>query len=86
MKQLFSGDLEITGVGLLQERDSATDLEEAEAVLGPLVLGWVIWGSVGEMATEVWKCIWPGSLIVRAGQMRGKRLMIVSHCLESSVV
>lgn len=42
VEQLFSGYLEISGMGQLQEHDSATEVEETAAVLGPLVLGWGI--------------------------------------------
>lgn len=86
VKQLFLEYPEISGVGQVQERDPATGLEETEAAPGLSVLGWVIWGSAAEMETEVWTCIWPESSVGKAGQRRGKLLMIVSRCLESSVV
>lgn len=80
MERLFLGYLEISGVLKQQERDPESDSEETEDAPGLSVLGWL------EMETEVWTCSGSGSSAGKAGQTRGKLLMRVSHCLESSVV
>lgn len=84
--QVFSGYLEITGMGLLRKYDSASGLAEAKDVLVFLVAGWAIWGNGWEMETEVQKRISSESSVEKAEQTSGKLPMIVSHCSEYSVV